>query len=353
MGLLILYILFAVSVSFICSLLEACFLSITPVYIQSQYKKNKKFASILKTLKSNVNRPLSAILTINTIANTIGAVGVGSQVLLLFGSGYVALASGFLTFIILIFSEIIPKTLGASYWRKLAPFCAYTVNMLISVTYPFVWISEKIHTLLSNTSYPSVTREEFITSAEIGASTGVIGHKESDIIVNLLQIPSTKVSEIMTPRPVILAFDQEQTVEQVIKNNKTISFSRVPIYKDNLDAVEGIVHRYKIFEAMSTGASSTQLKEYRVPVHVIPESISVAAALDQFIKRKEHIFLVVDEYGVTTGILTLEDVIETILGVEIVDELDDVEDLRKLAEDKWKKRKQQLTLLESGKTSQK
>ncbi len=342
MTLLIFFFSIAIIISFICSLLEACFLSINIVYIQSHYKKGKKFAVILKQLKSNVNRPLSAVLTLNTIANTVGATGVGAQVHSLFGSTYVALASGILTFSILIFSEIIPKTLGAPHWRLLAPACAYCIQSLIVVTYPFVWISENIHKILSKKSKSPLTREELITTAEMGASLGAIGHKESNIIVNLLKIESIKISEIMTPRSVILAFDQNQTIAEVLKNNKSIPFSRVPIFESNLDSVEGMIHRYKIFEAMSSGLSHMKLKEYRVPLHIIPENISVAAALDQLIKRKEHIFLVVDEYGITTGIVTLEDVVETILGVEIVDELDSVEDLRKLAIDKWKSRKQSL-----------
>ncbi len=349
MSSLILYFLFAVLVSFFCSLLEACFLSITGTYIQSNIKQNKEFAFILKNLKFNVNRPLSAILTCNTIANTIGAAGVGAQVLFLFGSQWVAWASGVLTLIILIFSEIIPKTLGTSHWRTLAPFCTYSIKTLMYITYPFVWTSEKINRLLSKKSQSSLTREELIATAEIGADKGVIGKKESHIIINLLTLDSTKVSEIMTPRSVIFAFDQENTIGEVIRKHKNINFSRIPLYDKNLDSIVGIVHRYKIFEAQSLGLSNVQLKEYRMPLHIIPEHISVAATLDQFIKRKEHIFLVVDEYGVTTGIVTLEDTVETILGVEIVDELDSVEDLRQFAIDKWKKRKSNLQKLSNDK----
>ena len=336
---LILYFLLAVLVSFFCSLLEACFLSTTGTYIQSNIKQNKDFAFILKNLKLHTHRPLSAILTCNTIANTVGAAGVGAQVHLLFGNKWVALASGILTFFILIFSEIIPKTLGTSHWRTLAPFCAYSIKTLIYITYPFVWASEKINKILSKKTKSSITREELIATAEIGADKGVIGKKESHIIINILTLDSTKVSEIMTPRSVIFALDQQQTIGNVICKHKNINFSRIPLYDKNVDSVVGIIHRYKIFEAQSLGLSDVPLKEYCKPLHIIPEHISVAATLDQFIKRKEHIFLVVDEYGVTTGIVTLEDAIETILGVEIVDELDSVEDLRKFAIDKWKQRK--------------
>lgn len=340
MNLLIFFFLLAVVVSFICSLLEACFLSISGVYIQSQLKKGHKSASILRKFKQNMNRPISAILTLNTVANTVGAAGVGAQVHSLFGSSYVALFSGILTFVILIFAEIIPKNLGTSHWRSIAPVCAYMIKYLIYLTYPAVWISEKLSKLLSKKSRTAVTKEEIIAAAEIGAEAGVIGQKERHIIINSLTMDSLKVSEIMTPRSVIFALDQKMTIGEVIKKHKNISFSRIPVFNNNLDTIEGIVHRYKIFEAQSLGLSNIKLLEYRVPLHVIPEHISVAATMDQFIKRKEHIFLVVDEYGMTTGLVTLEDAVETILGIEIVDELDSVEDLRQLAIDKWKERKQ-------------
>ena len=337
---LIFYALLVIIISFFCSMLESCFLSINAVYIQTHLKREKEFAKKLQKLKLNVNRPLSAILTLNTIANTMGSAGVGAQVHTLFGNQYVAWGSGILTFVILIFSEIIPKTLGASHWKTLAPFCAYIIHSLIYITYPFVWMAEKLINLLSKKSKISFTREEMIATAEIGATSGAIGHKESDIIINLLTLDSKKVSEIMTPRSVILAFSQTDTVGAVVEKNQNLPYSRIPIYDGDVDSVVGLVHRYKIFKAQSLGLSQVLLKEYRKPLHVIPEHISVAAALDQFIKRREHIFLVVDEYGITTGIVTLEDAIETVLGVEIVDELDSVEDLRKLAIEKWQKRKE-------------
>ena len=336
---LTIYFLLAVLVSFFCSLLEACLLSVTGVYIQSHYKKGREFARILRTFKMDMNRPLSSILTVNTLANIIGSAGVGAQVQSLFGSAYVAAASGFLAFIILTFSEVIPKTIGAEHWRVLAPFCTHAIKILMHLTFPFVWFFEKINSLLSKKSRASLTKEEVIAAAEMGASAGVIGKKESHIIINLLTLDTIKVSEIMTPRSVMFALNQNESIGEAIKNNKNISFSRIPIYNNNLDSIEGIVHRYKIFEAHSMGLSNMKLSEYRTPLHVVPEHLSVAGAMDQFIKRKEHIFLVVDEYGMTTGIVTLEDAVETILGVEIVDESDSVEDLRKLAIEKWKKRK--------------
>ena len=343
MSLLLLYFFLAVVVSFFCSLFEAVILSTTSVYIRAAIKNNKAYGFVLKNLKQRVDRPLSAILTLNTVANTVGATGVGAQVHTLYGSSYVAIASGVLTLVILIFSEVIPKTLGASYWRILAPFVAYAIKGLIVATYPFVYLFEKLSRVLSKRKMISVTREDMIVTAEMGASEGIIGQKESRVIKNLLMLDTLKVSEIMTPRTVILAFNKNMTVQQVMDQKQPIRFSRVPLYAGVLDQVEGLIHRYKILEAYSHDLFDMPLKDYMQPIHSIPDQMSVAAALDQFIKRKEHIFIAVDSYGVLTGLVTLEDAVETLLGVEIVDEFDSVADMRKYALEQWQARKAQKT----------
>ncbi len=343
MSLLLLYFFLAVVVSFFCSLFEAVILSTTSVYIRAAIKNNKAYGLVLKNLKQRVDRPLSAILTLNTIANTVGATGIGAQVHTLYGSSYVAIASGILTLIILIFSEVIPKTLGASYWRILAPFVAYAIKGLIVATYPFVYLFEKLSNVLSKKKMISVTREDMIVTAEMGASEGIIGQKESRVIKNLLMLDTLKVSEIMTPRAVILAFNKNMTIKQVMDQKQPIRCSRVPLYAGVLDQVEGLIHRYKILEAYSQDLFDMPLKDYMQPIHSIPDQMSVAAALDQFIKRKEHIFIAVDSYGVLTGLVTLEDAVETLLGVEIVDEFDSVEDMRKYALEQWQARKSQRT----------
>ena len=317
-------------------------LSTTSVYVRAAIKKKKAYGYVLKSLKSHIDRPLSAILTLNTVANTVGAAGVGAQVHELYGSSYVALASGILTFVILVVSEIIPKTLGASYWRMLAPGVAYVVRALIVLTYPFVWLFEKLSHLLSPRRAEGVTREDMIVTAEMGASEGAIGQKESRVIKNLLMLDTLKVSEIMTPRSVIWAFDKNKTIKEIINQKEPIRFSRVPLYSGSLDQVEGFIHRYKILEAHSHNLLDIRLHDYMVPIHSVPDHISVAAALDQFIKRKEHIFVAVDTYGVLTGLVTLEDAVETLLGVEIVDEFDSVEDMRKFALEQWQNRKRNL-----------
>ena len=314
-------------------------LSITSVYVRAAIKKKKAYGTVLKSLKAQINRPLSAILTLNTFANMVGAAGVGAQVHTLYGSAYVTLASIVLTLVILIVSEIIPKTVGANYWRSLAPFIAYLVSALIFVLYPAVWFSEKLNRFLLRKKGASITREDMIVTAEMGVSEGAIGQKESRIIKNLLMLDTLKVSEIMTPRTVIVAFDRKITIKQVMEKNQPIRFSRVPLYEGSLDQVVGFIHRYKILEAYSHDLFDISLDEYIKPIHSIPDHISVGAALDQLIKRKEHIFIAVDSYGVLTGLVTLEDAVETLLGVEIVDEFDSVEDMRQFALEQWQARK--------------
>jgi len=294
---------------------------------------------MLQELKAQIDRPLSAILTLNTVSHTIGAAGVGAQVLQIYGSQAVALSSAILTVVILVVSEIIPKTLGASNWKALAPLCAYLTRGLIFVMYPIVWVLESVRQLLSSGKENSITREEMIVTAEMGASEGTIRHKESTVIKNLLMLDNIKVSDIMTPRSVIHAFDINKTVSEVMEENRPIQFSRIPVYDGDIDHVQGMVHRYKILESVSHDLDNLPLSKLMTPIHSIPENISVAAALDQFIKRKDHIFLVVDEYGVTVGLVSLEDAVETLLGVEIVDEFDSVADMRQYALEKWRERK--------------
>lgn len=342
MVLLTLYAFIAIAVSFVCSLLEAVILSVTHAYIEVSKNKGRRSGFLLNDLKVQIDRPLAAILTLNTIAHTLGAAGVGAQVSEIYGSSFVAVASGILTFAVLILSEIIPKTLGASYWKALAPVSAYAIHFLIFATYPFVILSREIRGLLSPKNNNLITREEMIETAHLGAKGGSIRHKESQIIRNLLMLDNIKVTDIMTPRSVIVTMDWNKTVGEVMDEDQQNRFSRIPLYSSDLDHIEGLLHRYRLMEAASQDLDSLQLKKLMTPIHSVPESISVAAALDQFIKRKEHLFLVVDDYGSTEGIVTLEDAIETLLGVEIVDEFDSVEDMREYALEQWRTRKQKL-----------
>lgn len=338
MSLLIFFIVITLVGSFLCSLLESVILSVTPTYIQLGVQAKRKSAFKLQRQKSNLDRPLAAILTFNTVCNTMGSAGVGVQVLHIFGDYYVAFASAGLTFFILIIGEIIPKTLGAGRWRTLAPFAAYAISGLIILLYPIVILTEYLSDMVGGSYKHKLTREEMIVTAEMGASHGTLNKKETTIIKNLLMLENIYASDIMTPRAVILAFDWEKTVAEVMKN-QPIRYSRIPVYEGDLDNIKGFVHRYRILEAFSEDKDEMKLKEMMQPIHTVPEDITVSAVLDQLIARGDHVFITVDEYGSTMGLVSLEDAIETLLGVEIVDEFDSVVDLREYALEQWKKRK--------------
>ena len=338
MNALVFYFLLALSVSFLCSLLESVILSISHTHIAVLIKEQRNSGSILETMKENINRPLAAILTVNTVANVVGAAGVGAETLLIYGSQWVAIVTAILTFSILIFSEIIPKTLGAIYWKRLSGFAAYTIRGLILITFPLVYLSESFYRLVGrNEKEQKVSREEMIAMAEMGEDEGTIEEKEGDIIENLLNLREMKAEEVMTPRNVIFALQKDQTVRDVVDKYSPIAFSRIPIFDKDLDMVVGFVHRYDLVNKQAEDKFDITMNELLDPIHTIKEDKSVADILDKFVRIRQQIFHVVDEFGTTTGIITLEDAIETLLGVEIVDEHDSVVDMRKLASEKWRR----------------
>jgi CBS domain containing-hemolysin-like protein len=337
---LILYFALALGVSFLCSLLEAVLLSISHAHVALLMEQERKSGYILFKFKEKIDHPLSAILTLNTIAHTVGAAGVGAQVQVIFGSQWLALSSGLLTFFILFFSEIIPKVLGAVHWKKLAPTAAYVITGLIYVTYPLVLMFEVLGRMLTPKERQArVTREEVEQAAEMGSQEGALLEKERRIITNLLHMHRIMAKDVMTPRSVIFALPKDMTVEQVLDEYAPMRFSRIPVYGKDLDEIVGMVLRYKLNQAYSKGDNDLEVEAMALPIHAVPMSKSVAEVLDEFIQRREHIFLVVDEYGGTAGLITLEDAIETLLGVEIVDELDHHEDMRIYARELWEKRR--------------
>ncbi len=337
---LLLYVVATLATSFICSLSEASILSISPAAISLIEKKRKRTGALLERLRENIERPIAAILTLNTIANTAGSMMVGREVVHIWGDIRLGLASAILTFVILVFSEILPKTLGAHYARQLAPTFAYVIQFMIFVTIPFVYLTGLLNRLVENKNARSTSREEMIATAEIGADEGSIHQKESKVIKNLLMLNKIKVSEIMTPRSVVNAFDMNETVGAVMAKYKPVRFSRIPVFDKDLDNVKGLLHRYKLMEAVAHDRDNTPLKDIMTSIHTISEDTTVSAALDEFIKRREHLFLVVNEYGTMSGIVTLEDAIETLLGVEIVDEYDSITDMRQYALEQWRQKKQ-------------
>lgn len=336
---LLAYFFLALIISFLCSLLESVILSVTYSHIRVLIKERLRSGHLLEALKENINRPLTAILTLNTTAHTVGAAGVGAEALRLFGSSWVAIASGILTLSILVFSEIIPKTLGAVYWKRLAGPSAYSIKILIGLTYPFVYLFEKLgHLLKSKRRGTKVTREEMIVMAELGEDEGTIEAKEGTVIENLLRLNNIPALDVLTPRSVIFALQKDLTVGQVLEEHRDLTFSRIPVYGKDLDDIVGLVHRHKLIKAQAEDKFDLPLESLVDSIHVVNGSDSVAAILDEFVSRREHLFMVRDEFGSTVGLITLEDAIETLLGVEIVDESDSVEDMRKLALDQFRRK---------------
>lgn len=341
MEILLLYLLLTLGVSFICSFSEAVILTISPAFVATLEKKGKRSGILLHRLHDNIEQPIAAILTFNTLAASAGSMLIGHQISRQYGDEVLGIASALLTFAILILSEILPKTLGAIYARRAAPMVAYVVTVMVYLTLPIVYISHLFNKIF-DTDEDTTSREEMIAAAEIGVDEGVIHQKESKIIKNLLMLDKIKVSEIMTPRSVVNAFDSSETVDSIMTKYKPVRFSRIPLYEKDPNNIVGLLHRYKLMEAVSHDMYNMPLKEIMTSIHRVHEDTPVSSALDQFIKRREHLFLVYDPQGAMTGIVTLEDAIETLLGVEIVDEYDTVTDMRQYALEQWRLKKQAL-----------
>ncbi|MDZ7717277.1 MAG: hemolysin family protein [Balneolaceae bacterium] len=343
MGLLLFYLALAIGVSFLCSILEAVLLSITPSYIAVLEKQGHASGNILRSLKKDIDRPLSAILSLNTIAHTIGAAGVGAQAQVVFGNAYVTATSIILTLAILIFSEIIPKTLGATYWKKLSGFAAKTTKGLIIITYPLVLLSKGITNLLSSEEkQPSVSREEFSALADIGHKEGIFEEEESNIFKNLIRFNSLRVKDIMTPRIVVVKFPEDLTIQEVMSSKDDLRVSRIPVYGKNEEDITGYVLKNDIYLNYSEGNEEKKLKDIKREVLILPENISIKTLFERLLESQEHIAVVVDEYGGFSGVVTMEDVVETLLGMEIVDEIDAIDDMQKLARQKWRERAKRL-----------
>lgn len=332
MTLLLAYFFLALFLSFLCSLLEAVLLSTPASYSSILAKKNSSQGERLERFKENINRPLAAILTLNTFAHTLGAAGVGAQTLELYGESSVAIASGILTLLILVFSEIIPKTIGSVYWRSLIGNTTLIIEVLIFFTYPLVLLAEYISNFGEDEA--TVTREEVIAMAEMGEDEGVLEEQETDIIENTLKLKDVKVKDIMTPRSVIFALKSDFTVGQVLEEYETLDFTRIPIFEGNLDVIKGMVNRYEIINRKAEDQFSTRMHEISQKVPFVNENDRIDKVLELFIKNRDHMALVKDDNDILTGLITLEDAIETILGQEIVDEHDSVVDMRDLAESK-------------------
>lgn len=338
--LLVAYILMALVFSFLCSVAEAVLLSITPSYIVGLQQDRPKLAALLTRLKQkNVDQSLAAILTLNTIAHTVGAIGSGAKATIVFGSTWFGLFSAIMTLLILFLSEIIPKTLGAVYWRKLVGPTAIFVRSLILLLYPLIWISEKLTKLIAHGKELHVfSRKEFIAMAKIGERAGQIRERESGIIRNLFRFDSIHAKDIMTPSTVIVSLQQDMTVTEALDLKSHTPFSRLPLYRNGLDDITGFILKTDMLISNAQAQKEVKLASLKRDIMTVSGEMPLSDLLEFFLDHRQHIALVVDEYGGTIGLVTLEDIVETLLGMEIVDETDKVEDMQVLARRQWEKR---------------
>jgi CBS domain containing-hemolysin-like protein len=342
--LLLLYVGLALIFSFMCSLAEASLLSITPSYIAGLKDSNPKKAAQLQRLKvDNIDQSLAAILTVNTIAHTMGAIGAGSKATAVFGDAWFGVFSAVMTLLILFLTEIVPKTLGATYWRQFAGFATVYVNLLIKTMYPLIVVSEKLTKLISRgQKLHQFSRDEFVAMAGIGKEEGMINDRESKIIRNLFLFKSVEAITVMTPRIVMSALQKDLTVEQALADPTKALFSRLPIYSTDLDSVVGFVLREDLLVAKSLGQMQRPISEFRRDIVAVIASTPLSRLMETLLEQRQHIALVVGEYGETKGLVTLEDVVETLLGIEILDEGDKVDDMQKLARQLWAKRAERM-----------
>ena len=326
----------ALFISALCSLMESVFLSTPMTFVASAEGKNTHSAALLKSLKKQSSRPISAILTINTIANTMGAAGVGAQAGVVFGSEAAGVFSGVLTLCILIFSEIIPKTIGTRYWRSLALPAAHIIRVMLFITYPLVMLAEGITHFLGNGSgQQSVSRDEVSAMVKVGAEEGVFEKEENKMIQHLIKLSNVTAHEIMTPSSVVAEASEDMTVKEVYADKEFSAYSRIPVYGEDEEYITGYVLRQTVLEKLAEDKFSTTLKQIVRPILTFQEGTSVSDIWELMLAKKEHISAIIDEYGCMRGIVTMEDVIETMLGFEIVDEKDKVIDMQVLARQKW------------------
>lgn len=343
MEILVLLFFIVIGVSFLCSILESILLSTNVSYISVLEKSNPNSGKLLKRLKtSDIDKSIASILILNTIANTLGATAIGVQAQNVFKGNeiFIMFVSIVLTFMILFFAEIIPKTIGAVYWKQLAPLAARIINFFIFVTYPIIILTQFVTKKISKENNDTISREELIHSTLLSEEEGIIGDLESDIIENTLTLNSIKIKDILTPRSVMYAIEKNASIKDVIEDKRTFKFSRVPVYDGTIDNIVGIILTKKLFK-QAIKDPDVKIETILKPVFALHENIPVSKALNKFIQKKEHMFIVHDSYDQTEGIVTLEDCIETLLGLEIMDESDTTADMRKLALSKMKAKRKE------------
>ena len=338
--LIFIYFFIAIGVSFLCSILEAVLLSITVSHIEIVKQDNQNLGNEMQKQKKNIDFSIAAILTLNTFAHTLGAAGVGAEAAKIFGEEYMFYISAFLTILILVFSEIIPKTLGAYYWKSLSGFSTRVIKILIFITYPIIVVMNKITKFITPLKKETITKEEIIATANIAEENGVLKEKESGMIENLLQLHEVKIRDIYTPRSVLFSVQKQELIDSFTKKtildlDKFKEYSRVPVYEENIDDIIGVVISKEYFYEYIENNFEDK-SDIIKPIFSVNENIPISKLIDMFLLKKEHMFVVVDNYGQTKGVVTLEDAVETLLGVEIVDELDTNIDMREVARTKMR-----------------
>ncbi|UPQ88150.1 CNNM domain-containing protein [Vibrio sinaloensis] len=347
MFLLTLYVSIAIGVSFICSVLEAVLLSISPSYIAQLRQQGHPAADHLAKLKADIDRPLASILTLNTIAHTIGAASAGAQAAVVFGSEWLGVFSAVLTLGILVMSEIVPKTIGATYWRQLAPSAAVVLRWMVWALTPFVWFSEQITKRLARGSEAPKMRDELSAMAILARESGEFAEGESKILTNLLGIQDVPVTQVMTPRPVVFRVNAESTIDEFLAEHEDTPFSRPLVYSQSTDNIIGFVHRLELFKMQQAGHGSRQLGAVMRPLHVLLNTLRLPKAFEQMMAKRLQLAMIVDEYGTIQGILTLEDIFEHLVGEKIVDEADHATDMQELAFERWERWKQTHGVIEN------
>ncbi len=367
MALLILYAIVAILLSFLCSVLEAVLLSVNPTFINIKKKEGKAYAAILEELKNDVDKPLIVILTLNTIAHTVGAILVGVQAKVAYADIYgsktstifgipftedlmVGVVSTVMTVLILVASEIIPKTIGATYWRELAGFSANALKIMVLILKytGLLWVLQLFTRLVGGNNHHGsiLSREDFHVMADIAHEEGIFEKSESTIIKNLLRFDEVQVSDIMTPRAVVKIASEDKSIQDYFDKNPKMRFSRIPVYSTNMDHITGFVLKDNILEELINGNGEAPLSSIRRELMVTERDTPIPQLFDLLVSNRQHIALVVDEYGSVSGLVTMEDVIETLLGLEIVDESDSVADLQELARKNWEKRAQRTGVID-------
>ncbi|WBL22445.1 MULTISPECIES: CNNM domain-containing protein [unclassified Zunongwangia] len=357
MGLLLVFAAFSIFFSFMCSILEAALLSFTPSFIKIKRQEGKKYAEILANFKKDIDKPLIAILTINTVAHTVGSILVGVQAEKTYGDGSnaVGIVSGLLTLGILILSEIIPKTLGATYWDKMGSFTATTLRIMIApLKYTgILWLLMLTTRLIGKSAkVNTMSREEFAAITEAAEEEGVFEENESTVIKNMLVFKSVQVKDIMTPFSVAITEDESMSIADFHHSHKNLKFSRIPVYKEKSNNISGFILKDDVLEEMIKQNGESKLESLKREVFVTTAEVPIPDLFDIFIRKRTHISIVTDEFGNVVGLVTMEDIIETLLGLEIMDESDSIEDMQKLARKNWERRAKRIGLIQRREEAQ-